>query len=209
MKKAQINLAWMNKNILMLIIIGLLIFLIFFSTSPTITNNTFIQTIREFLEVEPAPADVVGDECFDSDGDDAYTNGYVEKGSTFFYDECRSDYVVDEYICVDNDIQFVTYACPLGWRCFDSRSGDYCYNPDGSGEDEGGGGEDDGGYTYDECYGLAQEHGKDYSEIGTGGEMFDDFWECDQYAWDYCDGLGSSIKLLDWFEPNCCIWSCN
>ncbi len=61
---------------------------------------------------EPGP--VYDQSCYDSDGLDYYTKGYVEFDSTRYYDKCVNEEVLIEGYCEEGYFKTKTYYCPSG-----------------------------------------------------------------------------------------------
>lgn len=56
---------------------------------------------------------------------------------------------------------------------------------------------------YDTCQNWAVAKGKDHVSIGPTS-----LFECEDFAWHYCENMGKHLDLIDWTPPNCCIWKC-
>ena len=66
--------------------------------------------------------------CVDSDeGLSYYMPGFTtDQDGTKSYDNCEDTVLLTEYYCSDDRVAIREVACPLGYECYETRSGDYC-----------------------------------------------------------------------------------
>ena len=199
-KKAQGlgNLA--KPQFLILIVIGLLIYLVFFSKVPTIAQNPTIIRIRETI-IQYVPAEFDEDEVPDPTPETPWTDDdtctyicgdQMEEGGNPRYDY---GYFDSRELCeLETDLLMV-FAMEDGVCCCGN------YEEGGGGGSGGSAGDGVTPYTYDECGATALHP---YYDLVLGGQI-----DCDDHAWNYCvNNMGMALGGIDWYAPNCCVWFC-
>jgi hypothetical protein len=67
-----------------------------------------------------------GDDCYDSDGNNPNTPGYVTWDGSTFVDDCLTDSAVNEYICEGGRMMTYIANCLTSEFCSETADGDYC-----------------------------------------------------------------------------------
>jgi hypothetical protein len=75
------------------------------------------------------------DYCYDSDGTDIYSDGYVNTESGTYNDYCSGTDAVKEYYCSGSSVSSYTGSCPSGYSCSAGRcvygTSSFCTDSDG------------------------------------------------------------------------------
>jgi hypothetical protein len=118
------------------------------------------------------------DYCYDSDGSDVYSNGYVNTETGTYYDYCSSTDTVKEYYCSGSSVSSYSGSCPSSYSCEDGRcvygTSTYCTDYDGYNIYEDSYVTTEAGTYTDYCY--SNDYVTEY--YCSGNSMTYDYAEC-------------------------------
>lgn len=151
--------------------------------------------------------------CVDSDeGMSYYMPGYtLDQDNIKSYDKCEDNVLLKEYYCSNGKVLDKLFACPLGYECFQTRSGGYCDPLPSNTDGDLLGGESESGAVDD----IVNVWEIDMDTIGSGncqlGATLTTSWDygdqatCSNYqniegvAWDFYDSSGLQYTRVDTF----------
>lgn len=155
--------------------------------------------------------------CTDSDGNDIYKPGWITTDYNY-YDNCAGNWAVTEYFCRDGAGQSITTACPAGYICYETRSGDYCKSTapaDSDGDGFSDSEESDAGTNPNDAYDYpgsplitCSNHCKD---IGYAGATIHatDSTSCQSLSIGYCAEANLPFDYSTYnSQLNCCCYDC-